>query len=107
MLMLLLRLLLLPMKMPDVDAADSELEDLSADRATVLDALDLVVLTGGHLPEKPQELDATRDPGQHPAGNRSRDADVDSSPSQSHTEAQGGTPSPSDTRVKRLNSKAD
>merc|ERR1739847_47393 len=57
-------------------------------------------LSGRH-----QGLDVTR--GLPPGGNKSRDADVDLSPSQSHTEDQGGTPLPSDIRDKRLNSKAD
>jgi len=108
--MLLPRLPLL-MKMLDVDvlAEDSAalLLDLLAERLPVVDVPGpSEELTGDPpQPERPQELAVTR--GQHQGGNRSRDADVDSSPSQSHTEDQGGTPLPSDIRDKRLNSKAD
>merc|ERR1740131_455328 len=110
MLMLLLRLPL-PMRMLDVAVPAEDLAallpDLTEEKLPVVDVpgaserpIGAHLLSGRH-----QGLDVTR--GLPPGGNKSRDADVDSSPSQSHTEDQGGTPLPSDIRDKRLNSKAD
>jgi len=110
MLMLLLRLPLL-MRMLDVAVTAEDLAallpDLTEEKLSVVDVPGaLERLTGAHLLSgRHQGLDVTRGP--PPGGNKSRDADVDSSPSQSHTEDQGGTPLLSDIRDKRLNSKAD
>merc|ERR1719431_1275479 len=110
MLMLLLRLPL-PMRMLDVAVPVEDLAallpDLTEEKLSVVDVPGaLERLTGAHLLSgRHQGLDVTRGP--PPGGNKSRDADVDSSPSQSHTEDQGGTPLLSDIRDKRLNSKAD
>jgi len=110
MLMLLPRLPLL-MRMLDVDvpAEDSAalLPDQMEEKLPVVDVPGASVgLTGAHLLSgRHQGLDVTRGP--PPGGSKSRDVDVDSSPSQSHTEDQGGTPLPSDIRDKKLNSKAD
>merc|ERR1719369_1525567 len=110
MLMLLPRLPL-PMRMLDVAVPAEDLAallpDLTEEKLPVADVPGASERpTGAHLLSgRHQGLDVTRGP--HPGGNKSRDADVDSSPSQSHTEDQGGTPLPSDIRDKRLNSKAD
>merc|ERR1719430_2698289 len=109
MLMLLLRLLL-PMRMLDVAVPAEDLAallpDLTEEKLSVVDVPGASErLTGAHLLSgRHQGPDVTR--GLPPGGNKSRDADVDSSPSQSHTEDQGGTPLPSDIRDKRQNSKA-
>merc|ERR1712128_52329 len=89
MLMLLLRHLHLPMKMLDAAVLVEDLAELLLNKLLVVDVQ-------GTLEEG-----LTRDPPQ-PKGHQ--DLDVDSSPSQSHTEDQGGTPLPSDIRDKRLNS---
>merc|ERR1712117_736576 len=114
MFLLMLMLLLkrpLPMRMLDVAVPAEDLAALLPDLTEEkLPAVDVPGAserpTGAHLlSERHQGLDVTRGP--PPGGNKSRDADVDLSPSQSHTEDQGGTPLPSDIRDKRLNSKAD
>merc|ERR1712203_928690 len=110
MLMLLPRLPL-PMRMLDVAVPVEDLaallSDLTEEKLPVVDVPGASERpTGAHLLSgRHQGPDVTR--GLPPGGNKSRDADVDSSPSQSHTEDQGGTPLPSDIRDKRLNSKAD
>lgn len=111
MLMLLLKLHLL-MKMPDVDVLAEDLAEHLPDKILVVDVQRLLAeLTGDPLPpERHQELDVLRKhPGPHLGDSpKNKDVDVDSSPSQSHTEDQGGTPLPSDTtpdKDKRLNSR--
>jgi len=109
--MLPLKLHLL-MRMPDVDVLVEDLAEHPPDRTLVVDVQELLAeLTGDLLqPERHQELDVPRKhPGLHQGDNlKNKDVDVDSSPSQSHTEDQGGTPLPSDTtpdKDKRLNSR--
>jgi len=84
MLMLLLRLHLL-MKMLAAAVLVEDLADLLADSLLVLDAQGMWEgPTGDQLAERHPELDASRGP--HLGDNKSRDVDVDSSPSQPHTE---------------------
>lgn len=109
--MLLLKLHL-PTKMPDVAVLAEDLAEHLPDRTPVVDVQELLAAPTGDLPqpEKHQELDVSRKhPGPHLGDSlKNKDVDVDSSPSQSHTEDQGGTPLPSDTtpdKDKRLNSR--
>ena len=113
--MLLLKLHL-PMKMLDVAVLAEDLAKPLPDRTPVVDVQKLLAAPIGNLlqPERHQELDVPRKhPGPHPGPHlgdslKNKDVDVDSSPSQSHTEDQGGTPLPSDTtpdKDKRLNSR--
>merc|ERR1712106_693174 len=92
MLMLLPRHLHLPMKMLDAAVLVEDLAELLLNKLLVVDVQGIL------------EEGLTRDP---PQPKRHQELDVISSPSQSHTEDQGGTPLPSDIRDKRLNSKAD
>ena len=113
--MLLLKLHL-PMKMLDVAVLVEDLAEHLPNRTPVVDVLKLLAAPIGNLlqPERHQELDVPRKhPGPHPGPHlgdslKNKDVDVDSSPSQSHTEDQGGTPLPLDTtpdKDKRLNSR--
>jgi len=106
---LLMRKLVVPVLVVDLAALAEPLPD----RTLVVDVPEiLAALTGDpHQPDRHPELDV---PNSNldllPGGNlKNKDVDVDSSPSQSHTEDQEGTPLPSDTTPDkdRLNSKAD
>merc|ERR1711970_633198 len=79
----------LPMRMLDVAVPAEDLAallpDLTEEKLPVVDVPGASERpTGAHLLSgRHQGPDVTRGP--HPGGNKSRDADVDSSPSQSHT----------------------
>jgi len=109
---MLLPKLHLPMKMLDAAVLAEDSAEHLPDRTLVVDVQELLAApTRDPLqPERHQELDVPKKhPGPHLGDSlKNKDVDVDSSPSQSHTEDQGGTPLPSDTtpdKDKRLNSR--
>jgi len=109
---MLLPKLHLPMKMLDAAVLAEDLAEHLPDRTLVVDVQELLAapIRDPLQPERHQELDVPRKhPGPHLGDSlKNKDVDVDSSPSQSHTEDQGGTPLPSDTtpdKDKRLNSR--
>merc|ERR1711892_199330 len=92
MLMLLPRHLHLPMKMLDAAVLVEDLAELLLNKLLVVDVqgtLEEGLIRDPPQPKRHQELDVN---------NKHKDVDADSSPSQSHTEDQGGTPLPSDIR---------
>jgi len=98
------RHLLLPTRRLDVDVDDSDPpEELPPGITTVVDVPEA---SEGQLEGRPRGPAASRDPDPHQGGSsnvRSKEGDVDLSPSPFLTEDPQGTPSPSDTKDKRLN----